>query len=82
MFAGNEKLNRPCNPWLAVDEALSLKGLEHIVYTGGRGAEETFHIALGWGLSMDCGVGVDERQVLALPVCPLNGGCDLSWASS
>jgi hypothetical protein len=52
---------------------LRIEGLEHIVYAGGRGAEETFRIALSWGLAMDRHVCVDECQVLALPVCPLNG---------
>lgn len=50
-----------------------LKGLDHVVHGGGRGAKETLHIALGRGLAMDGGVSIDERQVLALPVGPWRG---------
>lgn len=73
MLTGDEELNRACHPWLAADEAMSFKGLKHVVDARRRGAKETLEIALGGGLAMDCGVGVDERQVLALQVCPLNG---------
>lgn len=50
-----------------------LKGLDHSVYAGGRDAEETFDITLGWSLAVDCRVCIDERQVLALSVAPWSG---------
>jgi hypothetical protein len=40
-----------------------LKGLHHVVHSGRCGAEKILHIALGRGLAMDGGVGMDEGQV-------------------
>ena len=51
---------------MATDESLAFEGEDHLVDGGRSNGEEVLEVALGWGTSVDLGVGPDEGEVLAL----------------
>ena len=53
--------------WRRIRPARS-KREDHLVHGRRADLEMALHVGLGRGTAMDAGVGVDEGQVLALPV--------------
>jgi hypothetical protein len=67
-FRGDQHLDASRHSGLAADQAGAFQGQDHLVH-GRRGdLEMALHVGLSRGAAMDARVGVDEGQVLALPV--------------
>ncbi|MCC2653299.1 MAG: hypothetical protein K0Q60_3465 [Microvirga sp.] len=67
-FRGDQHLDASRHPGLTADQAGALQGQDHLVHGRRRDLEMTLHVGLGRGATMNAGVGIDEGQVLALPV--------------
>ena len=67
-FRGDQHLDASRHPGLTADQAGALQGQDHLVHGRRRDLEMTLHVGLGRGAAMNAGVGIDEGQVLALPV--------------
>jgi hypothetical protein len=67
-FRGDQYLDASRHPGLTADQAGAFQGQDHLVHGRRSDLEMTLHIGLGRGAAMDAGVGLDEGQVLALPV--------------
>jgi len=67
-FRGDQYLDASRHSGLAADQAGAFQGQDHLVH-GRRGdLEMALHVGLSRGAAMDAGVGINEGQVLALPV--------------
>ena len=55
-------------PRLAADQAETLQREHHLVHGGRTDPEVALHVDLGRGTAVDAGIGVDEGQVLPLPL--------------
>src|SRR3954462_8438400 len=68
VLGGAEHLDAARDAWLAADVAEALQREDHLVH-GRRGEREmVLHVVLGRGTAVDAGIGVDEGQVLPLPL--------------
>src|SRR3954453_11375759 len=68
VLGGAEHLDAARDAWLAADMAEALQREDHLVH-GRRGElEMALHVGLGRGTAVDAGIGVDEGQVLPLPL--------------
>src|SRR4051812_29183641 len=68
VLGGAEHLDAALDAWLAADMAEALQREDHLVH-GRRGElEMALHVGLGRGTAVDAGIGVDEGQVLPLPL--------------
>jgi hypothetical protein len=67
-FRGDQYLDASRYPGLTADQAGPFQGQDHLVYGRRSDLEMALHVGLGRRAAMDAGVGVDEGQVLALPV--------------
>src|SRR3954463_15064112 len=56
------------HPRLAADEPGALQREHHLVHGRWADPEMVLHVGLGRGMAVDAGVGIDERQVLTLPL--------------
>ena len=68
VFGGEEHLDASRDPWLTANEAGPFQGQDHLVHGRRSELEMALHVGLRRGAAMDAGIGVDEGQVLALPV--------------
>ncbi len=75
VFGSNEELDAPWLAWLALDEARSFEGENHLMNRRWRDLEVSLHVGLGGWPPHDAGVGVNEREIL-----PLLGGEAGLWA--
>ena len=67
-FRGDQHLDASRHSGLTADQAGAFQGQDHLVHGRRSDLEMALHVGLGRGAAMDAGVGVDEGQVLALPV--------------
>jgi hypothetical protein len=67
-FRGDQHLDTSRYPGLTADQAGAFQGQDHLVHGGWSDLEMALHVGLGRGTAMNARVGVDEGQVLALPV--------------
>src|SRR3954464_3245946 len=68
VFGGEEHLDAARHPRLAADEAETLQREHHLVHGGRTDPEMALHVALGRWPAVDPCVGIDEGQVLTLPL--------------
>ena len=65
---GEEHLDAARDAWLAADVAEALQREDHLVHGRRAELEMALHVGLGRGTAVDAGIGVDEGQVLPLPL--------------
>src|SRR5215204_2577916 len=65
---GDEHLDAAPDAWLAADVAEALQRADHLVPGRRAELEMALHVGLGRGTAVDAGIGVDEGQVLPLPL--------------
>src|SRR4051812_26666189 len=68
IFGSEEHLDAARDAWLAADVAEALQREDHLVHGRRAELEMALHVGLGWGTAVDTGIGVDEGQVLPLPL--------------
>ena len=73
MLGRDQDLNAPGLSRLAADEPSVLELDDHPVDARRRNLEVALQVGLGGRTAVDLGVGVDERQVLALQLRELGG---------
>src|SRR6476659_2109812 len=68
VFGGEEHLDAARDAWLAANVAEALQREDHRVHGRRAELEMALHVGLGRGTAVDAGIGVDEGQVLPLPL--------------
>ena len=68
VLGGEEHLDAARDAWLAADVAEALQREDHLVHGRRAELEMALHVGLGRGTAVDAGIGVDEGQVLPLPL--------------
>lgn len=66
LFGWNEDLDAARSAWRFTDQACPLEREDHLVHGRRCEAEIALNVAFGGRLPVDAGIGVDERQILAL----------------
>ena len=59
-------MDAPWLAWLALDEACSFEGQNHLMNCWWRDLEVSLHVGFGGRSSVDAGVGVNEGEILPL----------------
>jgi hypothetical protein len=67
-FRGDQYLDASRHSGLTADQAGAFQGQDHLVHGRRSDLEMALHVGLSRGAAMNARVGVDEGQVLALPV--------------
>ena len=67
-FGGDQHLDTSRHSGLTADQAGAFQGQDHLVHGRRSDLEMALHVGFGRGTAMDAGVGINEGQVLALPV--------------
>jgi hypothetical protein len=67
-FRGDQHLDASRPPRLTADQAGVFQGQDHLVHGGRSDLEMALHVDLGRGAALNACVGIDEGQLLALPV--------------
>ena len=68
VLGGEEHLDAARDAWLAADVAEALQREDHLVHGRRAELEMALHVGLGRRTAVDAGIGVDEGQVLPLPL--------------
>ena len=68
-FRYHEQFDGACCSGCTPDEIVAFELQHHAMHGGRCDLEEPLHVGLRRRAAMDLGVGVDERQVLALLLC-------------
>jgi hypothetical protein len=67
-FRGDQHLDTSRHSGQTADQAGAFQGQDHLVHGRRSDLEMALHVGFGRGTAMDAGVGINEGQVLALPV--------------